>query len=193
MSKNICKALIEAQAELENPKNTAANPMFKSKYAPLDVVINTVRPVLAKHGLGFIQRTGTDGEHITVQTVLLHESGEMLESDVMSLPGVQSRSGNVKEFNAQGCGSALTYARRYSLTAMLGIASEDDDDGNQAPSGKGAPKKPVTLEQALVTAAKRRKISVGELTEMICKSYNVENLSNIPESIKNDIISKLGV
>lgn len=135
---NLFAALAMFQAEVENPKNTSVNPQFKSKYAALDVVINTVRPILSKHGLSFVQSTGSEGENIIVKTLLLHESGEWLESDPLTLPGYQLKGGGVKEWNAQGAGSAITYARRYSLSAILGISSEDDDDGaaqsNNAPA-----------------------------------------------------------
>lgn len=133
----IAKALIKFQNEVENPKNTAKNPMFNSKYAPLETVINTVKPILAKHGLSFIQSTGSEGESIIVTTMLIHESGEYLESAPLILPAHQARKGGGKEFNAQGAGSAITYARRYSLSAMLGIASESDDDGNGASQKDG--------------------------------------------------------
>jgi ERF superfamily len=75
-------------------------------------------------------------QSIIVTTMLIHESGEFLESEPLILPAHQARRGGGKEFNAQGAGSAITYARRYSLSAMLGIASESDDDGNGA-SQKG--------------------------------------------------------
>jgi hypothetical protein len=62
----------------------------------------------------------------------MHESGEYIQSDELTLPAYQTKGGGVKEFNAQGAGSAITYGRRYSLSAILGLASEDDDDGNHA-------------------------------------------------------------
>jgi hypothetical protein len=132
----IAKALSKFQADVKNPSNSAVNPQFKSKYAPLDVVINTVKPVLADNGLSFIQSTGSFGEAIIVTTLLMHESGQWIESDPLTLPAYQTKGGGVKEFNAQGAGSSLTYARRYSLSAILGLSSEDDDDGNHA-SGQG--------------------------------------------------------
>lgn len=125
-------ALAKFQGEVDNPKNTATNPQFRSKYAPLDVVINTVKPVLAKYGLSFSQSTGSEGENIIITTMLLHESGEWIETDPLVLPAYQTKSGGAKEFNAQGAGSGISYGRRYSLAAALGISSEDDDDGNIA-------------------------------------------------------------
>lgn len=126
----LASALWRFQEEVKNPSNTATNPQFRSKYSPLDVVINTVKPILAKNGLSFIQSTGSEGENIVIVTLLLHESGEWIESEPLILPAYQLKSGGVKEYNAQGAGSSITYGRRYSLAATLGISSEDDSDGN---------------------------------------------------------------
>lgn len=130
--KELAAALCKFQADVSNPKNTARNPMFNSKYAPLEVVITTVKPIMARHGLSFLQSTSTEGENVIITTLLMHESGEWIESDPLTLPAYQSRKGGGKEFTAQGAGSAITYGRRYSLSAMLGISSEDDDDADHA-------------------------------------------------------------
>ncbi len=122
--KELATALAKFQGEIKNPSNTAENPFFRSKYAPLEIVLNTVRPVLAKHGLSILQAPSGDGEHIIVTTTLLHISGEWIESPELVLKADKA--------TAQGAGSAITYARRYALSAILGISSEDDDDGNVA-------------------------------------------------------------
>ncbi|WP_461369718.1 ERF family protein, partial [Candidatus Darwinibacter acetoxidans] len=120
---NIAKALVSFQAEIKNPANTADNPFFKSKYAPLNEILNYVRPVLSKHGLAVVQSPGGDGDVTTITTLLMHTSGEWIETDPLGL--------KAEKQTAQGTGSAVTYGRRYSLSAALGISSEDDDDGNQ--------------------------------------------------------------
>jgi hypothetical protein len=132
---NLAKAYAQFQAEVKNPNNTAKNPQFKSKYAPLDEVINTAKPVLAKYGLSVLQSTGSEGESVVITSLLLHESGEFIQSSELTLPAYQIKGGGVKDFNAQGAGSAITYGRRYSLSALLGLSSEDDDDGNVASGG----------------------------------------------------------
>lgn len=129
---NLATALCQFQAEISNPKNTANNPFFKSKYAPLNDVLNLVRPILSKHGLSIFQSPSGDGDNIIITTMLLHSSGEWIEADPLVL--------RAEKATAQGAGSAITYGRRYAVSAILGISSEDDDDGNHATGNKEEPK-----------------------------------------------------
>lgn len=122
----IAAALVAFQAEVDNPRKTADNPFFKSKYADLDEIINTIRPTLAKNGLCVIQSPEGEGSTARVTTRILHSSGQWIEG-TLSLNAVKS--------DPQGMGSAITYARRYSLAGLCGLA-QDDDDGNNA-SGTG--------------------------------------------------------
>lgn len=114
-------AVVAAGGELRNPPKDSVNPHFKSRYADLATVLDTVRPVLALHKLAVVQMpTEMDGGP-GLATTLVHESGEWMRSTVRLYPGKQ---------DPQGIGSALTYARRYGLQAVLGIAADDDDDGH---------------------------------------------------------------
>lgn len=115
-------ALAAAQAEVENAAKNAANPHFRSKYADLAEVLNTVRPVFAKHGLSILQSTAFDGSLVTVTTAIAHAGGGIITSAASCVPA---------KADAQGIGSATTYLRRYGLAAMAGVAQEDDD-GNAA-------------------------------------------------------------
>lgn len=133
---NLAKALVAFQMEVKNPANTANNPFFKSKYAPLPDILNDVRPLLAKHGLAVLQSPSGDGDKIVITTMLIHESGEYIETCPLVL--------KTEKATAQGAGSAITYARRYALSAVLGISSEDDDDGNNASNNNDKGKSPQT-------------------------------------------------
>ena len=82
---NLAIALCSFQGEVTNPKNTAANPFFKSSYSPLSEVINTTRPLLLKHGLSILQSPSGDGEHIIITTLLMHSSGEWIEGEPLVL------------------------------------------------------------------------------------------------------------
>ena len=128
--KELATALAKAQAEIENASKTSKNDHFKSRYADLAEVLNTVRPVLAKNSLSFAQFPSLDGVVASVETILMHSSGEWI-SGVASAP--------LSKQDAQGVGSATTYLRRYSLAALAGIAQEDDD-GNGA-AQRAAPAK----------------------------------------------------
>lgn len=119
-------ALSTAQGEIENADKNAANPHFKSKYADLAEVLNTIRPVFAKHGLSLTHSTEFDGSRVSVVTLLAHKSGGYITGTASCVPA---------KTDAQGVGSATTYLRRYSAAGMAGIAQEDDD-GNAAAHSK---------------------------------------------------------
>ena len=127
---NLAPALVKASAELRAITKDSTNPHFRSTYASLDTIIDTVRPVLAKHGLTVVQ--GANSPHtdeagrvtaFTVETMLLHASGEYLSNAVIMPMG---------KADPQGAGAAVTYGRRYALSALLSLATEEDDDGNAA-------------------------------------------------------------
>ena len=129
---NLAQALSKFQGQMTNPKNTAKNPQFNSKYAPLQDILALARPLLSEQGLSLLQSTTGDLENVAISTMLMHESGEYLETDSFVLRGEQSVKGGGKVLNVQGAGSMITYIRRYQVSAILGIASEDDDDGNNS-------------------------------------------------------------
>lgn len=126
--KELAAALAAFQAEVENVKKDSTNPFFKSKYASLENIIDTVRPFLAKHGLAFSQLPSGENE---LSTTLIHKSGEWLSATAKINP---------KDTSPQAQGSAITYMRRYALSALLGLATEDDDDGNAGTQPKTAVK-----------------------------------------------------
>lgn len=114
----LAKALAAAQAEIENATKGSINPHFRSKYADLAEVLNTSRPILSKHGLSVVQMPGFEDGKVSVETVLMHESGQWIANTLL---------GPCSKLDPQGVGSAITYYRRYSLAAFAGIAQEDDD------------------------------------------------------------------
>jgi hypothetical protein len=125
--KNIASALVRAQLGFAPALKTSTNPHFRSKYVDLAGCIDAVVDALNAAGIALIQRTSEDSTGVTVETVFVHESGEMMECGKLHVPASKQ--------DAQGYGSALTYARRYSLMAAAGIAPEDDD-GNGARKAK---------------------------------------------------------
>lgn len=118
--KELAKALQVFHEKVGAVKKDADNPFFKSKYATLDNTLETVKEPLKDAGLSFAQfPSGENG----LSTILMHESGEWIE-DTFTIPLAKN--------DPQGAGSALTYMRRYALGAILGLATETDDDGNSA-------------------------------------------------------------
>lgn len=188
--KNIAKALAAFQAEVKNPANTETNPFFNSKYAPLNDILNLVRPLLSKHGLSVLQSPSGDGQNITVTTLITHESGEWIESDPLTLKADKA--------TAQGAGSAITYARRYALSAMLGISSEDDDDGNLASNNKNNTN-PVKADKAthaqlkkLYAMANEKNIPSEEMKGLIKRYYNKDSSKELTKQEASDLIEKIG-
>lgn len=121
---NLCKSLSAFQSEVKQPKKSGVNPHFRSKYVTLDDTIEAINKFAPKHGLSYTQIPVTSEIGVGVITVVMHESGEYIEFEPFTLP--------LDKKNAQGSGSALTYARRYALSSAFGIASDEDDDGNGA-------------------------------------------------------------
>lgn len=133
---SVSTAMVSALAELRNPFCDRANSHFGQRYATLSAVLDQVRPVLAKHGLAVLQPvTNSQSGMLSVTTVILHTSGETIESTV-SVP---------LDARIQQIGAAITYLRRYSLSAMLGIVGEEDDDAESIAKGqrKSKPSAPI--------------------------------------------------
>lgn len=120
--RNIFARLCAAQKEFTTlPKDKEG---YGYRYTDFDTVVSAVRPVLAKHGLGFSQFVTGDKEHLRIRTIVFSEDGESIE-DSAPLPDVSVGKSNA----AQNAGAAITYMRRYCLCAALGLSSDDDTDG----------------------------------------------------------------
>lgn len=125
--KQIATALLKAQSEMSNPKKGATNPFFKSKYADLNAIREAVIPTLNANGISVLQPIVHDNGKNFVKTILLHESGESLESLTEIIYNKQN--------DAQAQGSGISYSRRYALQSFVCVGS-DDDDGQKAVQNK---------------------------------------------------------
>lgn len=127
----LAKALSKAQALIKPAIKDSENPFFKSHYADLSAVWEAARIAITSNGLSVTQLINTsEGNNINVETILLHESGEWI-SGAFNMPYLK--------VDPQAVGSAITYARRYALAAIIGIVADEDDDGNKAAEkGQGA-------------------------------------------------------
>ena len=119
----LAQALLAAQAEFSAVPKGSDNPFFKSKYAALPDVVKHTTPVLAKHGLGVSQFVDNVNGEDALTTYLIHSSGEFISHSMLL---------HLVKDDPQAQGSAITYARRYSYMACLGLVADEDDDGNAA-------------------------------------------------------------
>jgi ERF superfamily len=128
----LTKALIAFHKQIAPIKKDAQNPHFRNTYASLAAIIEGINEPLTANGLSYVQfPSGVNG----LTTRLMHESGEWMEDTFTMTPSKN---------DPQGLGSAITYQRRYSLGAVLGIATEDDDDGNAASTPSTSKEKPTS-------------------------------------------------
>lgn len=135
--KSLFAALAAFQAEAPTLPKTATNPHFRSKFTPLDVIVEQTRGLLSKHGIVWIAKPGenADGKPVLDYTLAHAASGEREDG---SMPLLLAKP------DSQGQGSAITYARRYALCAVLNLVADDDDDGNAASRGQnGQAQKPA--------------------------------------------------
>jgi hypothetical protein len=191
----LAAALSKAQGEMQAAIKDKVNPFYKSAYADLGSVWDAARPVLSKYGLCVLQTTEMlpDGSKIIMVTTLAHTSGQWIKS---YLPLNPSKN------DSQGIGAAITYLRRYSLSAIVGVVCDDDDDGETA-VGRGKAtqqnnKPQVPQEQEKQSTPERvGKTEIIALTTLIesldeeskksfrgwiKKTFNVEAIQDIPKA-----------
>ena len=185
----LSEALAKAQGKIIPAEFDKSNPHFKSRYASLASIMNACRLALSSNGLAVVQSCGVDeAGRMTVTTMLSHESGQWV-SGTLTMKSVQE--------SPQGHGSTLTYLRRYSLAAMVGVVADDDDDG-QAGSTKptqtyperaaaAAPKPPAKPAVKLTSADQLREITT--LAEQIGHSDRAKILTSVCSIIGRDIAS----
>lgn len=161
----LAAALAAAQGKMKAASMNAQNPFFKSKYADLGAIIEAIRPVLAENGLSFTQTPFVDSGTVTLETTIMHASGEWLSS-AMSVAIADEKGMSF----VQAMGKAITYLRRYALASMFGVYADEDDDGNEsvtkaasklAGNGKQAqpePPAPVEVADIRMTEGQRKRL-----------------------------------
>lgn len=171
----IAEALCAAQAELPAAIKGSVNPHLKNKYADLNSIYEAARDTLAKHGLAVVQTMQpTDGK-AHVRTTLLHKSGEWIAGElVMPL----DRNGG-----PQGMGSAITYARRYSLSAIIGIVTEEDDDAEAAQGRGKAAQAKVKQQRQEAAASNPDPMSDAQRKRMFAMAREI-----MPDASREDVL-----
>lgn len=191
----LAAALSKAQNEMQPAIKDSVNPFFKSKYADLGSVWDVVRPVLSKNGLCIMQTTEIMGEKIVMVTTLAHVSGQWMKSYLPLNPAKN---------DSQGVGAAITYLRRYSLSALVGVVCDDDDDGEVAVGrGKVAPSpvpaKPPTvkaidgLQYHMLEKLKQKLPDVDRvgLNGWVKSTFGADSLRDIPETAFEKVLDAI--
>jgi hypothetical protein len=160
------EAMALAFAEIESATKGANNPHFKTKYADLTSVIEAIKPALVKHGLFFTQNPRPHENGVEIETVLHHAGGDVMSLGSLFVPADRN--------NAQGFGSALTYARRYALVTAFGVPVEDDD-GNAAsqPRKAAAPAVITDAQWAEITGLMQ---ATNTDAGKFCGAYKIESV-----------------
>lgn len=169
IEQTLASAMASAFADIQAAMKDSNNPHFKSKYADITAVIEAIKPALVRHQLFFTQRPEPVERGVQVETVLHHANGETLSLGKLFVPANKQ--------DAQGFGSALTYARRYALVTAFGVPTEDDD-GNAA--AKAAP-----TESELVSDTQWGEIislmqATNADTKKFCEAYGIESVKALP-------------
>jgi hypothetical protein len=164
----LAAALVKAQAEIQHANKNAKNLHFKTDYADLAEQRRAIKPAMGKHGLAVVQLPGMDGDNATLETMLIHESGEWIAGTSAS---------PMQKQDPQGLGSATTYLRRYSLAA-LAFTAQDDDDGALAGIGPTISAEQIaTLEEWIEESGADRAgflgfVGVKQLADLPAKRYD---------------------
>ena len=161
----LAKALASFQSEVKQPLKDKANPFYNSRYVPLENVVEAITNIAPKHGLSFVQYPVNQDNKVGVVTILMHSSGEWIETEpIFAQPAKQ---------DPQATGSVITYLKRYSLSAVFGITSDEDDDGNNATFGNNQSKTQYKPTQPKMISPAQIK-AIGAKTNNIAKASGVE-------------------
>jgi len=153
----LASALAAAQGDMSNASKNAKNPHFRSTYADLASLRDAVIPVLAGHGIALVQLCDGDGQTVSVTTRLLF-GAEQMDCGKLTIPITGARN------PAQAAGSAITYARRYQLGAVAGVAATEDDDGNSLDGTRAAPfRRPSATRAEKFHSGRAREIMTTEI------------------------------
>lgn len=189
---NIAKAMSNIQKEMKQPFKDKSNPFFKSKYVPLENVVETIHDIAPKHGVSFAQWALNDENgRVGVNTILMHESGEFIEFDPVFM--------TAEKQTPQGAGALITYLKRYTLSAVFGITSDKDDDANES-SGNvvGSSKKqdnfkPLTQKQvgSIKTKAKQFADLRNQEESAVYKALKISDITKLSADMASKTITTL--
>ncbi|WP_239700250.1 ERF family protein [Mammaliicoccus sp. D-M17] len=188
----ISKAMAKFQSEVKQPFKDAKNPFFKSKYVPLESVVESITSIAPQHGISFVQWASNDDTgRVGVSTMIMHTSGEYIEFDPVYM--------NADKNTAQGAGALISYLKRYSLSAVFGITSDQDDDGNQASGNTNKPKqqpkaKPEQIKDLQDKIKQAVEIGGDDASEQkVMQWLKISDYDTVTEAQINPMIKQLNV
>lgn len=166
-------ALAKAQAEMETAGLTNANPFFKSKYADLAEIVKSSRPALTRHGLSVIQYIEQNEQGSVLVSMLGHASGQYITSQMPITPA---------KTDVQSLGSYITYLRRYSYAALVGVVVSDEDDDGESSMERSAKSKPTAVIDSMLASQLSNLIGDNDhLEKTICSKLGIKNINEIPQ------------
>lgn len=183
----LAKALASFQEEVKQPMKDKDNPFFKSKYVPLENVVESITETAPKFGLSFVQWPLNDENgRVGVKTMVMHSSGEYIEFDPVFM--------NAEKNTPQGAGSLITYLKRYSLSAVFGITSDEDDDANES-SGNNVQQQPKPATSKQVGTIKTMSMKFANARDRsvddVYKALGISDLTQLNSSQASQAIKKL--
>lgn len=177
-------ALSKAQGAMRPAELNCVNPHFKSKYADLASINDAIRKPMTDNGLSYLLDVMSVQGGVSCSVKLFHSSGQWIEMEPLIMP--------VAKATAHSVGGAITYARRYALSAALGVVAEEEDDGNNANSNAPAPNEMVaTLSEEQIKWAQGITSHREGLEAYICESYSVQTFRDVPMNCFKDLCQKL--
>lgn len=183
-------ALAKFNGEISSISKDAKNPFFKSDYVTLDKLIIATRDILQKNGLSILQMPlSKDSGEIGIQTILLHESGEYIETNPLFMKPVKN--------DPQGAGSLITYLRRYSYQSILNLNTGEDDDGNSSTFKAEVKNNKITggitdaQYKALIDLAATKKIAPNQVISVIKKDFNKVNPTTLTQEEYNTVLARI--
>lgn len=184
---SIAKAMSNIQKEMKQPFKDKSNPFFKSKYVPLENVVETIHDIAPKHGVSFAQWALNDENgRVGVNTILMHESGEFIEFDPVFM--------TAEKQTPQGAGALITYLKRYTLSAVFGITSDKDDDANESSGNQTKDNfKPITQKQvgSIKTKAKQFAELRGQEESAVYKALKISDVTKLSSDMASKTIEQL--
>ncbi|WP_436888835.1 ERF family protein [Mammaliicoccus sciuri] len=186
----ISKAMAKFQSEVKQPFKDKSNPFFKSKYVPLESVVESITSIAPKHGISFVQWASNDDTgRVGVSTMIMHTSGEYIEFDPVYMDADKN--------TAQGAGALISYLKRYSLSAVFGITSDQDDDGNHASGNTNKPKQQPKARPEQIKDLKdkiKQAVEIGgdDATEQkVMQWLKIRDYDTVTEAQINPMIKRL--